>query len=94
MRTLSDKLIIKITEKEQKTNSGIILAEHKEQSRLVRDIFSNEATIEYISKEDAKRYGIEQGDTVIFSRWGAQLVDDERAVISGTDILAKFENLS
>ena len=94
MKALSGRAILKITEKEQATKSGIILAKVEGQSALVREIFSNEGVIESISSLDQNRYGISEGETVIFSRWGSQELPEGRVSINCQDIVAKLEDIS
>lgn len=91
LKTTTGRVLCRVTPKEERTKSGLILGRIEEHSRLVRDIYPDTGFITYISEIDSKKTGLKAGDTVSFGRWGAKEVKEDIVNIRIEDVRAKLE---
>ena len=93
LRPLSDRVIVRQNQAEEKTKSGIVLpdtAKEKPQKGKVMAVGEGEI------KEDGSRrpLDVSEGDEVLYSKYGGTEItveDDELLVLRESDVLAKVE---
>ena len=94
LKPLGDRLIVKPTEEEETTASGIVLpdtAKEKPQKGKVLAVGDGEI------KEDGSRrpLDVSEGDEVLYSKYGGTeltVEDDDVLVLRESDVLAKVES--
>ena len=79
MRILNDRVMIKPIMPKKKTNNGIIIADYEDQSKYIREVYSNVGEIIDVGTNVRD---LKAGETIIFYRWGAEAYD-----INGQDIM-------
>ena len=84
LKPLKNKLIIEPIEVEHKTISGIEIALHSEQSKLIREVYPFRAKVLYNHSVP----DINEGDIIIYNRLGSQPIDDKLAVVDHRSVLA------
>lgn len=89
LKPIHDKIIIKPIKREQKTQSGIILASTEGQSHLLRNLHDNMGEVLAIND---KEKDIKVGDVVLYSRWGAEVFEDF-IILSSKDIILNIEEV-
>jgi len=86
----SDCLLIKPEKPEEKTRSGLIIANYEIQSKFEREVFSNQGEIMAVGEKITE---VKPGDKVIFLRFGATELEIEGhgyLIINERDLLAKY----
>jgi chaperonin GroES len=92
LKPLGDRLIVKPTEEEEKTASGIVLPDTaKEKPQKGTVIAVGDGPI-----EDGKRrpLDVSEGDEILYSKYGGTEItveDDDVLVLRESDVLAKVE---
>lgn len=91
VKPLGERLVIKMTEAEEKTKSGIVLpgsAKEKPQVAVVVAVGAG------ITSDEKKKDEVKAGDKVIFSKYAGTEVkidDEELIIIKLADVLAVIE---
>ena len=91
VKPLGERLVIKMTEAEEKTKSGIVLpgsAKEKPQVAVVIAVGAG------ITSDEKKKDEVKAGDKVIFSKYAGTEVkidDEELIIIKLADVLAVIE---
>ena len=91
IKPLMDKVLIKMKEKEETTNSGIILTASKEKPQIAEVVEVGPGRI--IDGEKEEMY-VKKGDKIIFNKYSGTEVkyeDEEYLIISQSDVLAIVE---
>lgn len=91
IKPLTDKVLIKMKEKEETTKSGIILTASKEKPQIAEVIEVGPGKIVDGKKEEMY---VKKGDKIIFNKYSGTEVkydDEEYLIISQSDVLAIVE---
>ena len=91
IKPLTDKVLIKMKEKEEKTKSGIILTASKEKPQIAEVIEVGPGKIVDGQKEEMY---VKKGDKVILNKYAGTEVkyeNEEYLIVSQSDILAIVE---
>lgn len=91
LRPLGTRLVIKLVEAREETESGIILTGNAKEEPKIAEVL---AIGEEILSDDKKKDELKIGDRVVFSEYAGKKVDldgEEYIVINLSDILAVIE---
>ena len=91
IKPLTDRVLIKMKEKEETTKSGIILTASKEKPQVAEVVEVGPGRI--IDGEKEEMY-VKKGDKIIFNKYSGTEVkyeDEEYLIISQSDVLAIVE---
>ncbi|MER3496660.1 MAG: co-chaperone GroES [Armatimonadota bacterium] len=93
LKPLGDKVVIKVTEAEEKTASGIYLPDSAKKKPQIGEVVSV-GTGRVLDNGDRNALSVKTGDKVLFSKYGGTEVTvdgEELLVLSSRDVLAKVE---
>lgn len=92
IRPLSDRVLVKMKEKEETTKSGIILASSAQEKPQIAEVI--EVGSGKIVDGKREKMEIKKGDNVVISQYGGTKVkyeDEEYIILREEDILAVVE---
>ncbi len=90
LKPLGDRVVVKLVEAKEETESGIILGDAKKQPKIAEVL----AVGSKIEEDEKKKEEIKVGDKVVYSEYSGKNVemdDEEYIILNYNDILATIK---